>query len=120
MRILFGAADRDLLACYAALLASGGREVETAFDGAQMLTKLAEQAFGLVIVSDRIPRVPAQRIVRRCQQTETPVIVLLTEPPDARTPPADACLPLPFSPAELTELIGSVLSRPDGQKGDRP
>lgn len=115
MRILFGAADRDLLQCYAKLLSDGERSVDTSFDGAQVLRKLTQQRYDLLIVSDTIPRVSVSRILAQCGKDGLLSIVLLSEPVCARrllqTPTANAYLALPFLPEELGALIDSVVQK---------
>lgn len=118
MQVLFGAADRDLLQCYRLLLTDAERTVETAFDGAQVLTKLASQRFDLLILERGIPRVGSDRIVAKCVRDGLPVIELLPGPLTTQEllapTPANAYLSHPFLPAELEELIDSVLQKTAG------
>lgn len=112
MKILFAAADRDLLGCYETLLRTEDRQVDTAFDGAQVLRKLSQGDYDLLVLSRTIPRVPEKTILAQCLERRLPVIVLLPEPlrTGVLTGPvlANAYLPLPFLPEELTALISDV------------
>ena len=112
MRILFAAADRDLLRCYAELLTRDGAEVETAFDGTQVYARLNTERYELLILSQTLPRIPTTQLLERCAQAGLPTILLteraprlsqLTEPL-----PAQAYLPLPFLPEELRQTVRSV------------
>ena len=80
MRILFAAADRDLLRSLGRLLGDALGEVVTAFDGAQVLTLAAEEVFDLAAVDRALPRVACAHIVGRMQNIGVPTLVLLDEP----------------------------------------
>ena len=109
MRILFAAQDRDLLRCYARLLEDDETTVQTAFDGTQVLSKLRETRFDLLIVSEDIPRIPLRQIISYCNDEGFPVLVLTAARPRLATlldtVLASAYLPLPFTPDELSEKI---------------
>ena len=112
MRILFAAPDRDLLRCYEKLLKDAFGEIVTAFDGVQVLSLLIEEHFDFVVMDRNLPRVEPERIIRRLNETQTPVIVMqernarLEELLDDALP--NAILAYPFSSEELISLIRNV------------
>lgn len=112
MKILFAAPDRDLVKCYQKLLSNDEVSVQTAYDGAQALTKLSEERFDLLIVSQDIPRISAREIVNFCNKNEILVIVLMMESVRLKTLMdevlANAYLQLPFTPEELESVISGV------------
>ncbi|MBQ7653503.1 MAG: hypothetical protein IJS17_00340 [Clostridia bacterium] len=112
MKILFAAPDRDLVKCYQNLLSNDEVSVQTAYDGAQALTKLSEERFDLLIVSQDIPRISAREIVNFCNKNEILVIVLMMESVRLKTLMdevlANAYLQLPFTPEELESVISGV------------
>ena len=120
MRILIGVPDRDLLRCCAALLAGPERQVETAFDGTQVLTRLAEGDWSLLILSRSIPRIGCRRIVGHCNEAGLPVLVLTTRPPTLglllEPVLANAYLPLPFLPEALERSVDRVLAAAASQE----
>ena len=121
MRILFAAADRDLLKNYRELLTLDGHETDTAFDGAQALDKMTLERFDLMIVGEDIPRVRAEIIVSRCRSENIPVIVLTARGPVSGAIPENAVpnayLSLPFLPSDLTEVIERIVSADRHDRG---
>ncbi len=114
MTILFAAADRDLLSGFGRLLGARGHRVVTAFDGAQALSRLAEERPDLAVLDESLPRVPQSRLLGELNAAAVPVILLLSERPRMARfgSPAlpDSFLCYPFSPAELEDRIGRVLA----------
>ena len=118
MKILFAVPDRDLLNAYSILLGEDGNEVEKAFDGTQVLTKLETMQFDLVIMSHDIPRIETRRIVANCNYKKTPIILLLHTKPkkedrEDRIQP-DEWLLMPFRPSELFGVIKKVMNKEGG------
>lgn len=114
MRVLFAAADRDLLRCYEYLLGAEGFEAATAFDGTQALTRLAEGGFSAAVVAQELPRVPWQSVLAECAARGVPTVLLRSE----KAAPAQtcaACVELPFAPAELVGAVRAVCG--DKSKG---
>ena len=115
MKILFAVPDRDLLNAYSILLEDDGNEVEKAFDGTQVLTKLETMKFDLVIMSHDIPRIETRRIIANCNVKKVPIILLRHSKPtkeqkEDRVQP-DEWLLMPFRPSELSALIKQVMSK---------
>ena len=112
MKILLADADRDMLFCFQKLLSLSGMEVQTAFDGTQVISFLAGSRFDLVILNNGIPRVNSRDIIRHLNEENIPVIVLLEHKVNAKLLSdevlANAYLPLPFLPNELLALIKEV------------
>ncbi len=115
MRILFAAADRDLLLSYRKLLDDAVGETVAAFDGAQVLTLTADEDFDVLVLDSGVPRVEYTHIVQRMTNAGTPVIVLLNEPIGTQlllgTPLANAYLAFPFRSGELIALIRDVTEK---------
>ena len=112
MKLLFAAADRDLLRSYGELLTADGVEVVTAFDGTHVLALMEEQTFDVVVLDRDIPRVDHRRIVRRLKERGIPVILLLNgrdgmraEQSDIR---ADVSISHPFLHYELMALVQAI------------
>lgn len=113
MRILFAAADRDLLACYQLLLSEPETQVVTVFDGIQAMTRLESEAWELVILTRDLPRISYYQIVKTCNLRSLPVLVLTPEPVWLRQLLGDILpsgyLPLPFQPEELRAAALEIL-----------
>ena len=111
MKILFAAADRDLLVAVGHLLQSEGYEVESAFDGAQVLEKI-EEAPDLLIFDRDIPRVGSEAILQEAAKKGVPVILLTA----GRKKSADYLAPIlpaaylyyPFGISDLLAVIREV------------
>ncbi len=115
MRILFAAEDRDLARCCRELLADADTAVDTAFDGAQVLTAAAAAPYDLLVLTQSLPRVPWETVTARIRAAGTPVVLLLQGPLTVRAltsePPVNACLAFPFTPAELRDAVRSVIEK---------
>lgn len=115
MRILFAAADRDLLRCYQKILGEAVGETVTVFDGTQVLTLTAEESFDVVVLDRHIPRVDYRHILQRLENAGTPVIVLQSEPVSSQLlmsePLASAYLPYPFRTEALIAAVRDVTAK---------
>ena len=114
MRILFAVPDRDLLNAYRQILTGPEREAETTFDGTQVLSRLSEKHYELLILSDDIARIGWKEILRYCREESVKVILITTDAPSRykgraeETP--DALIRMPFEPDELLRLTESVVT----------
>jgi len=118
MRILFAAPDRDLLACYENLLSQAFEGVVTAFDGAQVLTRVREEQFDLVVLDRDLPRVENRILVSTLNDARVPVVVTqesalsLRDLQDEALP--NAFLSYPFTSAELMDTMTDVMEKASG------
>ena len=121
MRVLLADPDRDMLFAYRRLMELAGHMAETAFDGVQVLDILETASFDLAVVSERLPRIPHERVIRRLIEKGVPVVVLLDAPVNVkrlcRKELANAYLSHPFFPAELFALAADVLEKANAGKG---
>lgn len=76
MKILLADQNRDFLSGYRKLLSAEGYEIQTAFDGTQVLEKTAEKHFDLVLIAERMPRIHTSRLVEYLNEENIPVIIL--------------------------------------------
>ena len=87
-------------------------DVETVFDGTQILTKLRTSTFDLLIVTEDIPRIPLRQIVSYCNEERIPVLVLTNATPRLATlidsVLANDYLPFPFTSSELKSKISRI------------
>ena len=115
MRVLIADPDRDMLFAYGRLMELAGHAAETAFDGVQVLDILETASFDLAVVSERLPRIPHERVIRRLISKGVPAVVLLEGPVSVkrlcRKELASAYLSHPFSPSELFALAADVLKK---------
>ena len=116
MKILFAAPDRDLLNAYKTLLTTVDDQVETAFDGPQVITGLAGQSWDLLILSEDIPRAGSARILEQCSSMNIPVILMTTDYSYTRKvaggqPQPREYISLPFTPGELEAAIARAGER---------
>ncbi len=109
MRILLADPNRDFLRAYDKLLTLRGYEIAVCFEGTETVRMLSAGRFDLLIVNEMLPLVSCERIVTLAGETNTPCIVLLRRKVSAgilmAAPLANAYLPFPFLPEELTRLI---------------
>ena len=117
MKILFASPDRDLLSAYGILLSDGNNEVEKAFDGTFVLSKIEDGKPDLMILSYDVPRVDSVKIQQLCKDRQIPVILLLDQKPKNMTAVENASeyLIMPFSPRELNGVIKKVMSKEGGR-----
>lgn len=118
MRVLFAAADRDLLRCYEKLLPAGGAETVTSFDGTHVLKLLDEKSFDAVVLDRDIPRVDYRQILGRLKEKDTPTI-LITNGAGERHGASGAAAPdarisHPFLSFELITLLRRVTGEENG------
>lgn len=112
MRILLAVSDRDLIMSYEKLLALDGNEIETAFDGTQVIPLLAGGRYDIAVVEEDLPRLRYVQLVPFLKREKVPTIVLLDQRVTAkhllRPVLPNAYLSLPFLPDDLRSLISSV------------
>ena len=111
MKILLAFPDRDLLLSVGDYLRLWNLEVETAFDALQASSRLAEEAYDLVIADEKIPRAPWKDLANLAREKNTPFL-LLTGAVRAQIPPSpereENVLRYPFFPRELLEKIRKI------------
>ena len=109
MKILLADPDRDFLLSYEKILEIDGHEVETAFDGTQVLTKAAGSRFDLVLLDSDIPRIDSVRIVRHLNEEGVPVAILSGDGKKVqerfKETRVRSWLYFPFGPAEIRALV---------------
>jgi len=109
MKILLADPDRDFLKSYEKILELDGHEVETAFDGTQVLSKTAGSRYDLVILDSELPRIDSRRIVRHLNEEGVRAAVLSLEGKKTeerfREEKVAAFLCFPFGPAEIRCLV---------------
>ena len=108
MRILFAAPDRDLLECYAKLLAADLGETVTAFDGTQVLFLVESESFDMVVIDSALPRIEPGSLVKSLKSRGIPVVALMNDP--AEDIPADAFLTYPFDEDDLVTVIKNTIA----------
>ena len=120
MRVLLADPDRDMLFAYRRLMELAGHTAETAFDGVQALDIPQTVSLDLAVVSERLPRIAHERVMRGLIKKGVPTIVLLDAPVSVkrlcRKELASAYLSHPFSPAELFALAADVLDKANAGK----
>lgn len=112
LKILAGSPERDFLTSFKKLLELSENQVETVFDGTQVVSKMAETKFDAVILSDNIPRINCREIVKILNEENIPVIVIS----DKKTGSgilsddvlANSYLSLPFFPDELGKRLEDI------------
>ncbi len=109
MKILLADPDRDFLTSYGKILEIDGHEVETAFDGTQVITKTAGSRFDLVLLNSDLPRIDSVRIVRHLNEEGVPAAVLSGDGKKIeerfKEEKGAAYLYFPFGPAEMRSLV---------------
>lgn len=107
MHILIADPDRDFLLSYKTLLELSENSVQTAFDGTQVIEKLASERFDAVILNESIPRIRYSEIVKVLREDNIPVLVISERAADTTV----MSIRLPFMPVELTEKLAALQSR---------
>ena len=121
MKILMAASDRDLLACYQAILGQEFGETVTAFDGTRVLALLAEEGFDLAVLDRQLPRIEHGRILRLLNDRGIPAVVLSdspVKPREAAENPLAVYLSYPFLPKTLIALIRDALAKHTDERKD--
>ncbi|MBQ6207339.1 MAG: response regulator transcription factor [Oscillospiraceae bacterium] len=120
MRVLLADPDRDMLFAYRRLMELAGHAAKTAFDGVRVLDILETASFDLAVVSERLPRIAHERVMRSLIGKGVPAVVLLDAPVSVkrlcRKELANAYLSYPFSPAELFALAADALDKANAGK----
>ena len=120
MRVLLADPDRDMLFAYRRLMELAGHAAKTAFDGVRVLDILETASFDLAVVSERLPRIAHERVMRSLIGKGVPAVVLLDAPVSVkrlcRKELANAYLSHPFSPAELFALAADALDKANAGK----
>ena len=115
MKILLADPDRDLLKAYRQLLTLQGHTVSVCFEGTEALRVAAQEKPDAAVVNRRLPRIDHGRLVDYFHEQGIPVIVLTDRKPGTglllEKNLANAYLPFPFLPAELTELLQAVTEK---------
>jgi DNA-binding response OmpR family regulator len=116
-RILLVDDEPAILDAVGYALRSEGYDIESATDGEDALTRALEEAFDLVVLDLRLPRLSGTEVCRRLREASDVPILMLT----ARDAEVDRVLGLevgaddyvtkPFSMAELLSRVRSILRR---------
>jgi DNA-binding response OmpR family regulator len=116
-RILLVDDEPAILDAVGYALRSEGYDIDSATDGEDALTRALEQAFDLVVLDLRLPRLSGIEVCRRLREASNVPILMLT----ARDAEVDRVLGLevgaddyvtkPFSMAELVSRVRSILRR---------
>ncbi len=120
MKILIADPDRDFLQSFKKHLECCSYEIDTAFDGTQVIRKITETSFDMVLLGQNIPRVPWSELVRQLNEKKIPSIVMLREKVNsdllrARILP-NAYISFPFFPNELYDLVNQVAEKTDSDE----
>lgn len=120
MKILIADPDRDFLQSFKKYLECFSYEIDTAFDGTQVIRKITETSFDMVLLGQNIPRVPWSELVRQLNEKKIPSIVMLREKVNsdllrARILP-NAYISFPFFPNELYDLVNQVAEKTDSDE----
>ena len=112
MNILIADSDRDFLMSFQKVLEYEGHNVSTVFDGTQVITKITESSYDIVILEQNIPRIDSRDIIKLLNEEQTPVIMILDKKINSEIllddVLANAYLNLPFLPNELTDAIQEI------------
>ena len=120
MKMLIADADRDFLQSFKAYFEGIGYEVNTAFDGTQVIRISAEHKPEIVLLGRDIPRISSGELVRYFSEKSIPVIVLLREEINAEllrvSALPQAYISFPFFPSELLDLVKEVSGKAGSDK----
>lgn len=112
--ILIAIPDRDLLTGLFEYFRITGNAAETAFDGIQAISRIAEKKFDAAIIDCDIPRVKLKDILNALNDVGTPSVVLTKSPISSKLlskePVPASYLPFPFLPEELTAKTADIVS----------
>ena len=119
MNILLADPDRDILFCYARLLAWEGHAADTAFDAAGFFGLWEERRPDLIILNADLPGLDRGRLAEKAAADPVPLLLLGT----ARRAPAmpgglpSAYLAYPFRPEELLQQADLLLAQTGNTEG---
>lgn len=120
MRILIADPDRDFLESFSGLLGAEGHDIQTVFDGTQVISAVSDRETDLVILSRDIPRLTFREITATLNEMDIPVIIVLGNKPGADMlldkDLAQTYLRLPFFPDELKTRIREITEKRSGKK----
>ena len=115
MQVLLADPHRDILLTYQKLFALRGDAADCAFDGTQALTCLTQGDYQLAIVSSRLPRIRAEKIIEAARARGVPCIEMIdTHLRSAHLlsgVSACAFLSLPVSPDILFGYVDAILQK---------
>lgn len=120
MNILLAEPDRDFVAAYERLLGEEGHSVTTAFDGTQVVSKLAGVVYDIVILDENLSRITSQELVSLLNESNTPVIIISYQKINTglltKEKLATSYLTLPFLPRELLTLLDRIHRKKQSNK----
>ena len=115
MYIMLGCRDRDFLKAFSKLFELEGNTVETAFDGTQIITGLAEKKPELAVLDAELPRIRCGELIKILNDADVPVIIITGRKPRVadlmNKDLAMAYISLPFLPDELKALVEDVMEK---------
>lgn len=115
LKILIADPDRDFLQTFSQYFMLDGSEVQTAFDGTQVIRKVVGMTPDLVILGYDIPRVGAVELITQLNEKNIPVIAMLREKVNSdhllRRELPEAYISFPFFPKELIKLSQEVMEK---------
>ena len=98
MRILFASPERDLLFVYQKLLGMRGHEVDTAFDGVQVLEGARKKTYDAAVIDGSLPRVGIGMLTEVLKENDVYTVLLSDRENKDK---CDGYLAFPFLPEEL-------------------
>lgn len=116
LRILVAESDEDALTRMALRLGRAGYEVLVARDGEEALARARQDSPDLCVLDAMMPRLTGYDVTRRLRADAStsalPILLLTALPLEASQfdPGADGYLRKPFSPQELPERVGALLT----------
>lgn len=114
MKILFASPERDLLFVYQRLLGQRGHEVDTAFDGVQVLEGARGKNYDAAILDGSLPRVEIGTLADALMENKV-YTVLLSDKENKEK--CDGYLAFPFLPEELFGALRKVEIRDRNKTG---
>jgi CheY-like chemotaxis protein len=117
-KILIAEDDQDIRELVVLTLQFNGFDVVSAVDGAQAIEKAREEAFDLILMDVRMPRMTGYEACRRLRQMEetkdVPIVFLSAKGQEAEIRQglevgATAYILKPFAPDDLAQKISDVL-----------
>lgn len=105
MKILFASPERDLLFVYQRLLGKRGHDVDTAFDGVQVLEWTRGKTYDAAVLDGSLPRVDVGMLTDVLKENNV-YTVLLSDRENKEK--CDGYLAFPFLPEELIGALRKV------------